>query len=255
MAHPKEKEWDRLTVASWLDGCAADGSVREILELIIRACMSAEPEEISLLSNLIYTARTGSPGVPGTVDMLTNVKGGSQEERFEGGPQSIATRLAGRLGNDRIRLQSPVRQINSNGNVYTVIRDSFRLQARKVIVTIAPALAGHIIYSPPLQAIRDQIPAEDIYKAILKDFMRCFSPKAQNVQQWVLQRWDNEEYSRGGHHVIFPPNVWTQFGPAVTKPIGGIHWAGTEASPYWSGFIEGAVRAGEIAAKNILDEL
>ncbi|RBQ73730.1 hypothetical protein FVER53590_11008 [Fusarium verticillioides] len=255
-AHPNAKEWDRLTVASWLDGCAADGSVREILELTIRACMSAEPEEISLLSNLIYTARTGSPGVPGTVDMLTNVKGGSQEERFEGGPQSIATRLAGRLGNGRIRLQSPVRQINSNGNVYTVIGDSFRLQARKVIVAIAPALAGRIIYSPPLPAVRDQMcqrvpigslgkvfavyespfwredglcgevasvdgitqstfnsspsdvsfgiimgfleanqmrafddsPAEDIYKAVLKDFVRYFSPKAQNVQQWVLQQ-------------------------------------------------------------------
>ncbi|EWG52214.1 hypothetical protein FVEG_11008 [Fusarium verticillioides 7600] len=244
-AHPKAKEWDRLTVASWLDGCAADGSVREILELTIRACMSAEPEEIFLLSNLIYTARTGSPGVPGTVDMLTNVKGGSQEER-----------LAGRLGNGRIRLQSPVRQINSNGNVYTVIGDSFRLQARKVIVAIAPALAGRIIYSPPLPAVRDQMcqrvpigslgkvfavyespfwreddlcgevasvdgitqstfnsspsdvsfgiimgfleanqmrafddsPAEDIYKAVLKDFVRYFSPKAQNVQQWVLQQ-------------------------------------------------------------------
>ncbi|KAH7144676.1 amine oxidase [Fusarium sp. MPI-SDFR-AT-0072] len=321
--HPKAKEWDRLTVASWLDGFAEDGSAREILELTIRACMSAEPEEISLLSNLIYTARTGSPGVPGSVDMLTNVKGGSQEERFEGGPQSIATRLAERLGKDRIRLQSPVRQINSNGNVYTVIGDSFRLQARKVVVAIAPTLAGRIIYNPPLPAVRDQMcqrvpmgslgkvfavyetpfwredglsgevasvdgvtqstfdsspsdgsfgimmgfleanqmrtfddsPADDIYKAVLKDFVKYFGPKAQNVQQWVLQRWDNEEYSRGGHHGLFPPNVWTQFGPAVTKPIGGIHWAGTEASPYWSGFMEGAIRAGEIAAKNILDEL
>jgi hypothetical protein len=37
-------------VVGWL---AADGSVREILELTIRACMSAEPEEIFLLSNLI----------------------------------------------------------------------------------------------------------------------------------------------------------------------------------------------------------
>ncbi|KAF5974560.1 monoamine oxidase A [Fusarium coicis] len=243
--------------------------------------------------------------------MLTNVEGGSQEERLEGGPQSIATRLAERLGkdslgNNRIRLQSPVRQISSNGNVYTVIGDSFRLQATKVIVAIAPTLAGRIIYSPPLPAVRDQMcqrvpmgslgkvfavyetpfwredglcgevasadgitqstfdsspsggsfgimmgfleanqmrafddsPAEDIHNAVLKDF-----------------RWDNEEYSRGGHHGIFPPNVWTQFGPAVTKPIRGIHWAGTEASPYWSGFMEGAVRAGEIAAKNILDKL
>jgi monoamine oxidase len=101
----------------------------------------------------------------------------------------------------------------------------------------------------------DDSPADDIYRAVLNDFVRYFGPKAQNVQQWVLQRWYNEEYSRGGHPGIFPPNVWTQFGPAVAKPIGGIHWAGTEASPYWSGFMEGAVRAGEIPAKNILDEL
>ena len=40
----------------------------------------------------------------------------------------------------------------------------------------------------------------------------------------------------------------TQFGPALTEPVGAIHWAGTETATVWAGYIDGAVRSGERVA-------
>jgi monoamine oxidase len=31
-----------------------------------------------------------------------------------------------------------------------------------------------------------------------------------------------------------------------------VHWAGTETSPYWNGYMDGAVRSGERAAGEVL---
>ena len=45
------------------------------------------------------------------------------------------------------------------------------------------------------------------------------------------------------------------YGPALRRPVGKIHWAGTETSTYWNGYMDGAVRSGERAAREILDEL
>ena len=44
-------------------------------------------------------------------------------------------------------------------------------------------------------------------------------------------------------------------GPALRKPVGRIHWAGTETSNYWAGYMDGAVRSGERAAAEVLDRL
>ena len=43
--------------------------------------------------------------------------------------------------------------------------------------------------------------------------------------------------------------VWTHFGQALTAPIGVIHWAATETATHWSAYMEGAVGAGERAAR------
>jgi len=52
-----------------------------------------------------------------------------------------------------------------------------------------------------------------------------------------------------------PPGVCTAFGAALAEPVGPIHWAGTETSPVWSGYMDGALRSGERAASEVLDAL
>ena len=43
--------------------------------------------------------------------------------------------------------------------------------------------------------------------------------------------------------------------PQLREPVGPLHWAGTETSTYWNGYMDGAVRSGERAAAEVLDKL
>ena len=45
------------------------------------------------------------------------------------------------------------------------------------------------------------------------------------------------------------------YGPWLRRPIGRIHWAGTETSNYWNGYMDGAVRSGQRAATEVLHGL
>lgn len=95
---------------------------------------------------------------------------------------------------------------------------------------------------------------EDAVKtAVIKDFVKYFGKEAANVTEFVLQRWDNEQFSRGGPVAYAPPTVLTRFGPALTKAVDGIHFAGTESASYWTGYMDGAIRSGERVAKEILE--
>jgi monoamine oxidase len=47
----------------------------------------------------------------------------------------------------------------------------------------------------------------------------------------------------------------TALGPHLRAPVGRIHWAGTETSDYWNGYMDGAVRSGERAAAEVLANL
>jgi monoamine oxidase len=67
--------------------------------------------------------------------------------------------------------------------------------------------------------------------------------------------WPTEQWSRGGPTPIFGPGTLTSFGPALRDPVGRIHWAGTETSDFWQGYMDGAVRSGERAANEVLAEL
>ena len=51
------------------------------------------------------------------------------------------------------------------------------------------------------------------------------------------------------------PMVWTHFGSALAAPIGVIHWAATETATHWSAYLEGAVDAGERAAREAVAAL
>jgi monoamine oxidase len=46
--------------------------------------------------------------------------------------------------------------------------------------------------------------------------------------------------------------VWTGYGEALREPVGRIHWAGTETAEVWNGYMDGAVRSGERAAREVL---
>ncbi|MFF7470906.1 FAD-dependent oxidoreductase [Streptomyces sp. NPDC008092] len=95
----------------------------------------------------------------------------------------------------------------------------------------------------------------DVKAAVLADYANYFGDKAKSPTSFVLQRWDNESFSRGGPVAYAPPGVLTGYGAALRAPVDGIHWAGTETSTFWTGFMDGAVRSGERVAKEVLAAL
>ncbi|KAF4585512.1 amine oxidase [Ophiocordyceps camponoti-floridani] len=95
----------------------------------------------------------------------------------------------------------------------------------------------------------------EVRRLVTKDLVRYFGPQAAYSTGFYLQRWDLEPYSRGGPVAYAPPGVLTEYGSALRQPVGDIHFAGTESSDYWVGYMDGALRSGERVAKEILDRL
>ena len=62
------------------------------------------------------------------------------------------------------------------------------------------------------------------------------------------QDWSTEQWSRGCYGAFAPPGVLSAYGPSLRAPVGRVHWAGTETAEIWTGYVEGAIRAGERAA-------
>ena len=88
--------------------------------------------------------------------------------------------------------------------------------------------------------------------AIIDALARRFGPKAAVPVEFTQQDWSVERYSGGGMISHAPPGVLTEFGHAIRPPCGRIHWAGTETSSVMYGFVDGAVRSGERAAREVL---
>lgn len=91
--------------------------------------------------------------------------------------------------------------------------------------------------------------------AVVGSLTRYFGAQAASPADYLELDWQQEPWSGGCYGTIFGPNVWTRYGHALTTPVGPIHWAGTETSSVWCGYMDGAVRSGEKAAAAVLADL
>jgi monoamine oxidase len=99
------------------------------------------------------------------------------------------------------------------------------------------------------------LPAEQRRQAVLESFANYFGPQARNPLQYVENAWADDGFSRGDPVAGLPPGVLLDFGTALRAPVGRVHWAGTETSDFWVGYMDGAVRSGERAAQEVLAAL
>jgi monoamine oxidase len=93
---------------------------------------------------------------------------------------------------------------------------------------------------------------EDLKAAALNQLAGMFGDEARNPVNALVMNWTTEEFSRGCPVMVLAPGTLTEFGPQLRAPIGRVHWAGTETSDYWVGYMDGAVRSGERAASEVL---
>jgi monoamine oxidase len=92
-------------------------------------------------------------------------------------------------------------------------------------------------------------------EGVIESFVRYFGPKARKVEAYVEKSWAAEPWTRGCYAGYFTPGGWTDYGHVLRKPVGRIHWAGTETATEWNGYMDGAVRSGERVAKELLRHL
>ena len=91
---------------------------------------------------------------------------------------------------------------------------------------------------------------------VLDSFARYFGDRARSeARQYLDKSWAEDPWTRGCYVGYFPTGVLTGYRNAIRKPIGPIHWAGTETATEWSGYMDGAVQSGERAADEVLAAL
>ena len=95
---------------------------------------------------------------------------------------------------------------------------------------------------PPTRALRRRL--------VLRAFEDFFGPQARNPISFHEKSWGLDPHTAG---CVTPlaPGLLTAYGPAIRTPIGPFHWAGTESSEVWCGYMDGAVRAGVRAAQEV----
>ncbi len=315
---PRAAEWDAVTAGAWYDAQGLSPVARTLLEICTVGILAVPTVEVSFL-HLLFTIQTC--GV--TSEIFAESEGGAQTTRFRGGTAEIPRRLAALIA-DHIVLDAPVQLIEHTADSVTVhCRGGLVARGRRVIVAVSPALAGRIMYDPPLPGVRDQLtqrmpngsamkaffvydepfwradglngqlisdvgparmsndtcipgdgrgvilcflegeqartfgrlPEADRRTALTAELVRHFGGRAAHPQCYVDGEWSDRQWTRGCYNANLSPLVWTNYGPALAAPIGAIHWASTDTATHWSAYMEGAVEAGERAARAVVEDL
>jgi monoamine oxidase len=100
-----------------------------------------------------------------------------------------------------------------------------------------------------------RLPEDERRAALTAELVRHYGGKAARPEFYVDGEWSERQWTRGCYNANHGPHVWTSYGSALSAPIGVIHWASTDTATYWSAYMEGAVDAGERAARAVIQEL
>ncbi|MFY9920110.1 MAG: flavin monoamine oxidase family protein [Mycobacterium sp.] len=142
---------DDQTLDGWLRSLHAGASTRDLMAIMSRVTWGCEPDQVSMLHAVRYVKAAGGIG------RMLDVEGGAQQDRFPGGTQQIALRLADELG-ERVRRSAVVRRIerNADGSI-TVGADGGDVTTKAVIVAVPPAHRTAIDFAPALPPEYDKL--------------------------------------------------------------------------------------------------
>mmetsp|Transcript_16526 Transcript_16526/g.27316 ORF Transcript_16526/g.27316 Transcript_16526/m.27316 type:complete len:453 (-) Transcript_16526:192-1550(-) len=115
----------------------------------------------------------------------------------------------------------------------------------------APAIMGFIVGSRSRAWLA--LPQEVRKLRIMEQYHRMFNSKeAFRPIGYMEKDWSEEEFTGGCPTSLMGPCTLTTCGPALRRPFGHVFWAGTETATAWTGYMSGAVQAGERAAEEAL---
>lgn len=88
-------------------------------------------------------------------------------------------------------------------------------------------------------------------RAVLEQFAALFGSESKRADQFLETSWSQEEWTRGCPVGIPAVGSLVGYGPHLRRPVGRLHWAGTETAGYWNGYMDGAVSSGQRAASEV----
>jgi monoamine oxidase len=100
-----------------------------------------------------------------------------------------------------------------------------------------------------------QLPLAERRAAVVEHLVKLFGEDAREPLDYVDMDWSSEPWSSGCYVGLMPPGLLTSAGTAMRKPVGRIHFAGTETAKRWCGYLDGAIEAGHRAADEVVDRL
>jgi len=279
-AHPEELEraaaLDAQTLGGWLSEHGADEETLAAAEARYAFASSSVP--IGEMSLLAYAAKVAAGATPDAPAL-----------RLEGGPSALAERLARDLD---VRVRSDVATLEQRPDAVQVrLRDGRELRARRALLAVPLTLQRLISFDPPLAAHRrtaltearygdavkagfafDEVPDRELPELTPAGVLYRPDPAvpllalfagagaARQASSFTFPEdkpraadavdWTAEPYSSGSYLILGPGHL-TSWGRRLAEPQGRLHFAGSEASDLPS-FMEGAVRAGERAADEVL---
>lgn len=91
---------------------------------------------------------------------------------------------------------------------------------------------------------------------VLATLAALFGAAAATPSLYTEKNWPQDAWARGGYAANPAPGVWSEHGETGWRAAcGPIHWAGSETSSVWNGYIDGAIASGQRAAAEIQAEL
>lgn len=92
---------------------------------------------------------------------------------------------------------------------------------------------------------------------VVEEIVKSLGEEGRDIKEYHDKIWNEQEdpWSVGGYAGAYPPLAWTNFGDILKKPSDHIHWAGTETADQFYGYMEGAILAGNRAAKEVITSL
>ncbi|QDZ43221.1 NAD(P)/FAD-dependent oxidoreductase [Corynebacterium sp. sy039] len=196
--YPQARELDTISFHHWLEQLSDDAEARANIGLFIAGGMLTKPaHSFSALQALHMAASAGSFSHLVDEDFIL-------DERVIGGMQSVSIRLAQRIGEENIILNSPVRTIEyDHSGVHVYADGNKEITARYAILAIPPNLYHRISYRPEMPRLQHVMHQHQSMGLVIKvhatyeqPFWRekglsgtCFSPN-----HLVQEIYDNTNY-------------------------------------------------------------
>lgn len=145
---PQERtRFDSISFEAWLRANTFSADARFLFNIICATSFGRRCDEVSALAVMIHIASAGD------LQTLIGVEGAGLDSRIAEGAAALPMRLAHALS-PNLHLNHPVKTIERDQNGATLISTSDVFRARKVIVAVDPEIAGRIVHTPSLPALR-----------------------------------------------------------------------------------------------------